>query len=307
MGNCFVYHLFRRYLLVTAVGVVNMKSLVIGATGLVGKEIYTQLMGMSLVVGTDRSASVGTALAYLDIRDRDEVFSLIERLSPDVIFLAAYESWVDWCEDNPEESSETNVRGCYNVIDAANFVDATLVFFSSSYVFSGNDGDVNHVDTKRHPLNVYGKQKMMVEDYITTYCTKYKIIRTVGVFGDEEKNFFGQVRDKLSEGKEIVASSSQYMNPISVVDLVKKTLQVVMSGNYAHGIYHIAGDEVMSKLSFARRIARELLYLGNHNFQIKDDIRDVGAARPVHGELYCDPLVAFPASFSRGLRRLVNG
>ena len=280
-----------------------MKAIVIGASGLVGGELYKQLVAENhKVVGTYNSRPVD-GMVHLDIRNIYDVYALIIKESPDVVFLAAYQSWVDWCEENPRESEEVNVDGCINVADAVDSIDATLVFFSSSYVFSGKYS-FNYVDSDQEPMNIYGRQKSRVEEYIEGTNYKYKIIRTVGVFGDEEKNFFGQVRDKLSKGESVFASSAQYMNPIYVVDLVAKTLQVVMSGSYEYGIYHIAGDTLLSKLSFARSIARGLGY----SLSLIKEAHEVNSApRPVYGQLYCDPLDVFPANYVRGLRRLING
>ncbi|PIN78415.1 NAD(P)-dependent oxidoreductase, partial [Candidatus Woesearchaeota archaeon CG10_big_fil_rev_8_21_14_0_10_34_8] len=190
-----------------------------------------------------------------DVRDRQAVFSLLDCVKPDIIIQPAAQPWVDFCEKNPCESYAINVQGPYNVIDWCAKNNVKHLFLSTDYIFDGKEGPYTE-DAKPNPLNVYGRHKLLVEEYIQRKLPNLGlIVRTVGVYGWEKwgKNFVANLVKNLQLGKEIIVPNDQDATPIHVDDLSNAILALIK--NNKHGIYHAAGPKFLSRYEFSLIIA----------------------------------------------------
>lgn len=226
--------------------------LLIGAAGLVGGHLHRALHGRE-VVATCHQSVVEGAVA-LDITDRDAVRRLVAESHPGTILLAAADPYVERCEREPAATRKVNVEGTRNVAEAAAEVGATLVVFSSEYVFDGSR-DLYDEDGPLAPLNEYGRQKVEVEQ-IASGAAQHLICRTSGVFGAEDprKNFVFQVVDALRDGRSFAVPSDQVITPSDAVSLAHSVVELLDSG--ARGLFHVAGPERLPRVDFAQRVAR---------------------------------------------------
>src|SRR2546422_1286820 len=101
-----------------------MRSLVIGASGQVGHHILRALVGQGQWAAGTCHTHPEPGLVPLDLRDRDSVLSLVSDVAPDVVFLAASCTNVDYCEVNPQLAYTINVEGTKHVTDAVRRVGA---------------------------------------------------------------------------------------------------------------------------------------------------------------------------------------
>jgi dTDP-4-dehydrorhamnose reductase len=137
---------------------------VIGASGLVGEHLANPLGIGDNPVATYRSNLIPSA-EHLDICDAVKVKELLERLQPEIIFLPAALTNVDFCEENRDPSYTINVKGVKNVVDTSNKIEARLIYFSTDYIFDGTAGPY-HEDSTANPISEYGRQKLEAEHYI---------------------------------------------------------------------------------------------------------------------------------------------
>ena len=124
-------------------------SAIIGSTGLVGSALAAAIPDAARLRHAD-----------LDVTDADSVRSVIRRLRPRLIFNTAVIG-VDDCERRPDLAHAVNVDGPALLAEAAAECGATLVHFSSNYVFAGNrDREPYSVEDEARPINVYGRTKL---------------------------------------------------------------------------------------------------------------------------------------------------
>ena len=260
-----------------------MKSLIIGARGLVGSALTRQLP--DAIQGIPVEPKRNTKQVYADITKYETLFKVFSRIRPDVVYLAASIAHVDRCEES-KGTDTVNVSGAITVLRLCESFGAKLVYFSSSYVFDGNQRAPYKETDATCPINYYGEQKRIVEKAITNSDTQHLIVRTVGVYGTErlKKNFAKQVISNIFAGREVYAPYDQYMNPIWSNDLARTTIRLV-EGRHK-GIVHVAGDDCMSKYEFASRIAK---HFKSENLvkAVKTDLMGQKARRPVNGCLDC--------------------
>lgn len=261
-----------------------MTALVIGASGLVGGALQ-RVLG-PLAVGTYlRRRAPG--LRHLDASDPRAVAALMDAERPDVVYLPAGEPNVDWCEQHPCEARALNVYPARATLEAARTRRATVVFFSSDYVFDGSHGPYGETDAPR-PLSVYGRIKREIEQEVLD--AGGTVVRTTTVFGRElppGKNFAIRVVARLRAGDRVQAPGDQISTPTWSDDLARAAVTLP-----AAGIWHVAGPDLVARDEFARRIARAFdLDAGLVDAVSTSSLGQV-AARPALGGLRTDKLAA---------------
>ncbi|MCL5126324.1 MAG: SDR family oxidoreductase [Deltaproteobacteria bacterium] len=231
------------------------KHAIIGASGLVGENLFRVLQASDVDVNGTSNKQEIQGLDQLDIKSSVDVQNYINMTKPAYIYLPAALTNVEYCETNPEESYGSNVLGVENVVRACNQIGAKLIFFSSDYIFDGRNGPYPE-DATANPISVYGIHKLIAEHYITAFCQDFIIVRTTVVYGWERqlKNFVGQLISTLREGITFNTPIDQIGSPTYAPNLAAAVLKLALSSY--HGIINLAGADLISKYEFACEAAK---------------------------------------------------
>lgn len=226
-------------------------SLIIGASGQVGEQLFDALPGS---IGTCRSHP-RPGLISLDITNTDEFDRVLGRHRPSVIYLAAYAANVDYCETHADSTYKTNVGGVCNAVMLANRYRCKVVFLSSEYVFDGTAGPYDELAAPK-PLSVYGWQKLAGEHYIAAFAKDWLIVRTTVVYSWESqgKNFLYRLRASLTRGERINVPVDQFSSPTYAPDLATTMAELVERGE--RGVFNVAGPRVVNRYEFALAAAQ---------------------------------------------------
>lgn len=232
-----------------------MKILIVGASGLVGNNLYRSALEAGYeVLGTHRGDPVET-LRTLDLADVEAMESLVSKFNPEAVLCCAAWPWVDGCESDPERARRENALQPAGLARAAHRIGARFVYFSTSYVFNGVDGPYDE-NASPSPINSYGWSKLEGEQRCLDATEGNAIIaRTMGVFGQEpqRKNFVCQVHDQLSAGRGMKVPIDQYGNATHALDVSRATLSLIQKGE--SGIWNLAGpDPYLCRRDFALHI-----------------------------------------------------
>lgn len=227
-----------------------MKVLLLGAAGLVGSHLRSAFHAHE-VLGTTRDGAGDTI--SLDVRDNQRMRAIAIDARPEAILAAAADAYVERCEGEPEATRAVNVDAIRHIAEISDELNATLVVFSSEYVFDGTRGSYDEDDEVR-PLNEYGRQKMEVER-LARNVARHLIVRTSGVFGREarRKNFVLQVVDRLRGGHEVRVPFDQLITPTYAQSLATAVEELLVAQR--SGTYHIVGPRILARDEFARLIA----------------------------------------------------
>lgn len=283
-----------------------MRSIVIGASGQVGSELYEYLSldKDNHVFGTSYSSHVNFVTSVVDITNYKEVTELISALHPDIIYLPAAVTNVDLCSEKPEETYHVNVLGIKNVVDAIGSRPIKLVYFSSDFVFDGIEGFYSE-DAIPNPINEYGRQKLLAEHYIMGHMESFKIIRSNVIFGPDpqNKNFVVKLIENLRAGKVVNIPMDEYGTPTYGPALVETVVDVI-SKNPKNGIYHVGGSKMISRYKFALEAADVF----DCDRRLIKPITSISlgrkALRPLNAGLNCDDGGCFTIDYIQGLRRM---
>ena len=259
--------------------------LVIGSKGLVGTALMHSLSKKYINV-------YGETHQGIEIRNQLQTAEVINLINPDIVYLCAALTHVDYCEEHEELSNEFNLVGPTNVIDVCG-KKRIVVFYSSSYVFDGTLTGRGYLPNDRtNPLGVYGKHKAIMEKRVMDANPKNLVIRTVGVIGKEEKqkNFGYQVLGAQKIGRTIYVPLDQEMNPVLSDDLATVSIKLVEMG--ASGIHHVAGNVCKSKFELATDIVKAAHGKTGYIVGKMTEDMEQKALRPLNGCLDVEGLTA---------------
>jgi len=228
-----------------------MRALVIGGSGQVGAALGKVLVarGHTVVATHHRVAQQGTV--QLDVGDGAATARVMAEAAPDVVFCPAGLTFVDYCEEHPDEALRANCEAPARAAALAAERGATFVFFSTEYVFDGRGGPYGEDDPVA-PLSVYGRSKLDGERKVVAANPRALVVRTTVVYGPEPqgKNFVYQLLRRAATGEPLKVPADQRSSPTFNADLAAATVELVE--RETHGVVHIAGPLVMDRYAFAR-------------------------------------------------------
>jgi dTDP-4-dehydrorhamnose reductase len=183
---------------------------------------------------------------------------LLEIQPQAVINCAAY-NYVDRAESEPDQAMATNAWAAGKLARICSEVGATLVHFSSDYIF-GLEADRRRpyeVTDPPGPVSIYGLSKLAGEYMVQTHSTRHFIVRTCGLYGvwgsgGKGGNFVETMLRLASQGKALRVVADQYCTPSYTVDIAEATAQLLKT--QAYGVYHLTNAESCTWYEFAKAI-----------------------------------------------------
>lgn len=245
-----------------------MKIFVTGVNGQLGHDVVNELIGRGYEAfgsgtaekysGKQDGTFVCSAPYYqLDIRDREKVLQLLEKIRPDAVIHCAAWTDVDGAEDRRSEVLAVNSNGTANIKDACKYLDCKLMYISTDYVFNGRGTDPWSADSLDYdPVNVYGLSKMAGEQAVTDTMKKFFIVRISWVFGSNGKNFVDTMLHAGQKYPKLRVVDDQIGRPTYTLDLAVLLADMIATDKY--GIYHASNEgEYISWYDFAKEIFRQ--------------------------------------------------
>ena len=236
-----------------------MKILITGSNGQLGNELQKIVSTGKAEIGAV-SEEIKNAEVFamdvdiLDITNLEQVKKVLNEVKPDVVINCAAATNVDGCEANQDLAFKINSLGPRNLAMVAEELGAKIVQVSTDYVFSGvGEAPLKECDLVA-PVSVYGKTKLLGEEFVRDFSTKYYIVRTAWLYGYVGHNFvytmmkLGKDRDTLN------VVNDQLGNPTHANDLAYHIFKLIQTEEY--GVYHCTGKGECSWYNFASEIMK---------------------------------------------------
>ena len=234
-----------------------MKILITGGKGQLGNELLSIIKSGQAEIGQLEKAKEYEVVSYdvdkLDISDLNKVREILNLEKPNVVINCAACTNVDGCESNEELAFKVNSLGPRNLAMISEEIDAKLVQVSTDYVFSGEEREVPFREYDlTSPYSVYGKTKLMGEEFVKQYSKKAFIVRTSWLYGYVGHNFVYTMRRLGSEKEFLTVVNDQKGNPTHANDLAYHILKLIETEEY--GVYHCTGKGECTWYDFAKKI-----------------------------------------------------
>jgi dTDP-4-dehydrorhamnose reductase len=224
-----------------------LKVAVIGSTGQLGQDLM-QVFG---------EQAVGFAHQDLDVADEASVASAIRSEKPDWVLNTAAFHRVDDCEANPTLAFAVNALGALNVARAAADVGIGVVFYSTDYVFGGEDRKRNNPYEEGdppQPLSVYGTSKVAGEQLVMQANARHLVVRSAGLYGTATSRkgwtFPELMLNKARTEGVVRVVTNQVLSPTFTADLSRKTKELIEQD--ATGLFHLTNSGECSWFEFAQ-------------------------------------------------------
>jgi dTDP-4-dehydrorhamnose reductase len=203
--------------------------------------------------------ATGFAHEDLDVVDESSVGSAIDSLKPDWVLNTAAFHRVDDCEADPTSTFAVNALGALNVARAAADAGSGVVFYSSDYVFGGEERERNHPYEEGDspaPLSVYGTSKVAGEQLVMQANAKHLVVRSAGLYGTATSRkgwTFPELMLNKARTEGIVrVVTDQVLSPTFTADLALKTRELIEQD--AVGLFHLTNAGECSWFEFARGV-----------------------------------------------------
>ncbi|WP_227242839.1 dTDP-4-dehydrorhamnose reductase [Paraburkholderia caribensis] len=237
-------------------GAVDRTILVTGVNGQVGFELARTLQGLGRVIAVDRSV--------LDLSNLDQVRSIVRETRPNLIVNPSAYTAVDKAETEAELAMRVNGEAPGVLAEEAKKLGATLIHYSTDYVFDGTKDDAYVETDVTNPQNVYGASKLAGEQAIQASGCAHLIFRTSWVYGTRGKNFLLTMLRLGADRPELKVVADQYGAPTWSNTIATLTAHIVAqpatSKDSAEwwrartGVYHLTAGGSTSWHGFASAI-----------------------------------------------------
>lgn len=210
------------------------------------------------MIGSYVDFGIRTGSATLDILDREAVLRFVRKHKPRAVIHLAGATDMERCERDSNYALELNALGTYNIALAARDAGATLVYASTSRVFSGEKKSPYTERDIPDPRGNYGHSKYIGEMIAASIVPHTIIARTSWVFGGgpgRDNKFYGKVLHQLEES-EIVAIDDVRGSPTYGKDFIAAIKELLAKGKY--GTFHLGNQGFTTRADIARSIVNQL-------------------------------------------------
>jgi dTDP-4-dehydrorhamnose reductase len=230
-----------------------VKILITGKTGQVGYELERSLQGFGEIIALDRS--------QMDLADLSQVRDVIRDIKPNLIVNPAAYTAVDKAETEPELAMRVNGEAPGVIAEEAKKLGATIIHYSTDYVFDGTKSSPYTEDDPTCPINVYGQSKAAGEQAIRDVGVPHLIFRTSWVYGARGKNFLLTVLRLAQERDELRIVGDQYGAPTWCRTIADTTAHILAQGGNGKdwwqeksGLYHLTAQGQTTWAGFTEAI-----------------------------------------------------
>lgn len=206
----------------------------------------------------------------IDILDRKAVMQVFEKVRPEIVIHLAAVHFIPYCNQHPYESSNINITGTINILDAVEKFGVKRVFFASTAaVYPISDVAVSETH-ETGPMDIYGLSKLTGEHLCNEFHLRTQtpviICRFFNAFGPNETNphLIPEIQQQVNSGMRTIKLGNltpkrDFIHTSDMANAVHVLLQKAGEGihiyNLGRGIEYSVTEIVES---FSRQIGEEI-------------------------------------------------
>jgi len=234
------------------------RILVLGADGQVGFQLMRALAPLGDVTGSRHEGPVGPRVDFTDLASIEGAFMAIR---PHLVVNAVAYTAVDRAEEEPELATTINATAVGVIGELAARHGATVVHYSTDYVYSGRTDRPWREDDPVAPLNVYGRTKLAGDEALLASGAEALILRTSWVYDRRGRNFLLTMLRLMAEREKVRVVADQVGAPTWARLLAQTTALVLAQAvpdrfrlGARAGVYHLTCGGATSWHGFAEAI-----------------------------------------------------
>jgi dTDP-4-dehydrorhamnose reductase len=235
-----------------------MRILLTGKNGQVGWELNRSLSRLGSIFAMGRDD--------MDLSKPETLRPVIQDIRPDIIINAAAYTAVDKAESEPELAMTVNGIAPGVIAEEAKKIGATVIHYSTDYIFDGKAKSPYKEEDATCPLSIYGKSKLAGEQAVTQVGISHIIFRTSWVYSLRGSNFLITMQKLAQTRKQIKVVDDQTGAPTSARAIAEGTAHILGQGLkagttkppvFSHpGVFHMSCSGETNWFGFAKIILR---------------------------------------------------
>ena len=241
------------------------KIYIAGSGGMLGDAFYHEFKSSYELKCSDLDDSEDW-ISYLDFRDykkyRDEVMGF----APDYLFHLGAHTDLEYCENNIDDTYNTNTLSVENAVLIANELDIPLLYISTAGIFDGSKDWFDDWDLP-NPICHYARSKYAGELYVQGNAKRHLILRAGWMMGggpNKDKKFIAKLMNQLKAGKkELHVVDDKLGTPTYTCDFAKNAKLLLEEEIW--GLYNL----VCGGLTGRFEVAEEVLNF----FKLSDEVK----------------------------------
>lgn len=302
------------------------KALVTGGAGFIGSHLVQALLaqGTQVTVIDDMSNGLESnhdlfrnKITFIKASILDQ--SILNQAAEgcDTIFHLAAVSNVAQTLDHPLLAHAVNATGTMNVLEAARYSKAHIVFSSSAATYGDTTIVPTPEDAPQNPISLYGSQKLLGEHYIRNYCQLFDLsavcLRYFNVYGPRQRPdspYSGVISIFTERARQnlpitIHGDGLQTRDFIHVCDVVRANIAAAQATTFKGQAFNVCTGESTS-----------IKHLADLTTQITDSKSEISSSSPRDGDIRTSlgiPTLAInelkfksETNFSEGLANLIT-
>lgn len=227
-----------------------IRVIVTGAQGLLGAAIVREFSRDSEVVALDR--------ASLDISNEEAAAAAVARVRPRVIINCAAYNDVDGAESDASAALAVNAFGVLTLSRAAQAAGATLVHYSTDFVFDGEASRPYAEDDRPNPRGVYAASKLLGDWFALERAHAY-VLRVESLFGKPgpgrtREGSLGTIVTRIRSHEPVPVFVDRTVSPSYTADIAWATRELLTRD--APGLYHCVNSGAATWADIAAEAAR---------------------------------------------------
>lgn len=208
------------------------RVLIAGANGRLGAFLAGTFADRGVVAHTRAS---------LDVTDPDAVRRAVADAGPSVVVNCSAFNDVDGAEARPLDALAVNAMAVRSLARAADAAGASLVHYSSDFVFDGTASEPYDEEATASPSSIYAASKLLGE-WFALEAAHVMVLRVESLFGSRpgwsgRRSSLDGIVDGLRHGRDVRVFTDRVVTPSYVPDIAAATRHLLDSGA-APGVYH---------------------------------------------------------------------
>lgn len=229
-----------------------------GVGGMLGEAFYKTFKEEYDIKCTDKDVNAEW-LSFLDFRDFDEYRKQVLAFQPDYLFhIGAYTS-LEYCEENVDDTYNTNTLAVENAAHIANELNIPILYISTAGIYDGKKELYDDWDLP-NPLGHYARSKYMGELFVKENVQKHLVCRAGWMMGagpKKDKKFIQKIMKQLKDGaKELNIVNDKLGTPTYTIDFARNAKLLIEKEFW--GIYNMVCGGETGRLEVAKELVRVL-------------------------------------------------
>jgi dTDP-4-dehydrorhamnose reductase len=227
-----------------------------GADGQLGHALQAELALLGRLIPL--------TLNDVDIADAQALRAIIRQHAPRFIVNAAAYTAVDKAEQEPALAHAINATAPGIMAEEAKQLGATLVHYSTDYVFNGLSKQPYQESDATAPLSVYGRTKRDGDLAVMAQAGSFFIFRSSWVVGAHGGNFLKTMLRLAQERDSLSVVADQHGVPTSARWMAQVTREVLERPDHAlqSGLFHLTNAGQTTWHGYAQYVLAQAARMG---------------------------------------------